>query len=100
MNEQFWLPYKDQSVQVVAIDANVPNDTMGGVQAYVEHLVIDFPVGIEQTTTNYDSYKTNFSGQNPFPIDIIVDKQGIIRYIAREYDAPTMLQIVDELIAE
>ena len=84
---------------IAGINGGASTDDMAGLQAYVEHLVISYPVGLEETS-NYVGYKTNFVGQNPFPVDIIVDKNGIIRYIAREYDAPTMLAIVDQLLAE
>jgi hypothetical protein len=107
MEEQFWSVYKDQGLEIVAVDpgglgaiqGGASTDDLPGVQAYVEHLDISYPVGLE-TTANYALYKANFVGQNPFPVDIIVDKNGIIRYIAREYDAPTMHQVVQELLAE
>lgn len=107
MEDQFWQPYKDKGLQIIAIDpgglggvnGGASTDDMAGVQAYISHLAVTYPVGLEETA-NYTLYKQNFVGQNPFPVDIIVDKNGIIRYLAREYDAPTMLQVVDELLAE
>ena len=70
------------------------------VQAYVENLDVQLlPIGIE-STSHYTEWTANYTGANPFPIDIIVDKQGIVRYVAREYDAPTMHAVVQELLAE
>ena len=82
------------------IQGNESTDDMAGVQAYVENLDVSLlPIGIEETA-HYPEWASNFPGANPFPIDIIVDKQGIVRYVAREYDAPTMHTIVQELLAE
>ena len=82
------------------IQGNESTDDMAGVQAYVENLDVSLlPIGLEETE-HYPEWATNFPGANPFPIDIIVDKQGIVRYVAREYDAPTIHTIVQELLAE
>lgn len=73
---------------------------MAGVQAYVENLDVQLlPVGIE-STAHYTEWTANYTGSNPFPIDILVDKQGIVRYVAREYDAPSMHEMVQLLLAE
>ncbi|MEK6609045.1 MAG: hypothetical protein AABZ30_15410 [Myxococcota bacterium] len=99
--------YADQGLQVVAIDPGgiggirglASTDDMAGVQAYAENLGLSYPVGLE-TTAHYTEWAANFTGANPFPVDILVDKAGIIRYVAREYDAPTMRALVEELLAE
>lgn len=100
--------YLDDGLVAVAVNpgglggvqGNESTDDMAGVQAYVENLDVSLlPIGLEETA-NYTEWATNFPGANPFPIDIIVDKQGIVRYVAREYDAPTMHTIVQELLAE
>jgi hypothetical protein len=108
MDQAFVQRYASQGLVAVAlnpgglggIQGNESTDDMAGVQAYVEHLgVQDLPIGIE-TTSHYTEWTANYTGSNPFPIDIIVDKRGIVRYVAREYDAPTMHAIVQQLLAE
>lgn len=82
------------------VQGNESTDDMAGVQAYAENLDVNLlPIGIE-TTAHYTEWTANYTGANPFPIDIIVDKQGIIRYVAREYDAPSMHAVVQQLLAE
>ena len=51
-------------------------------------------------TANYPAYDRNFRGANPFPIDIIVDRDGTIAYIAREYDPDAMTAVIDRLLAK
>jgi len=72
-------------------------DDMGGVQRFAEHLGVTYPVGVEETA-NYVEYQRNFRGNNPFPTDIIVDRDGRIAYIAREYDPGAMTAVIDRLL--
>ena len=74
-------------------------DDIGGVQAFTSKLGVTFPVGLEETS-NYPAFTENFRGANPFPVDIIVDRSGTIRYIAREYDPIAMRTVIAELLAE
>jgi hypothetical protein len=108
IDQQFVARYASQGLVTVAINpgglggvsGGESTDDMAGVQAYVEGLDLALlPVGIE-TTSHYREWTANYTGANPFPIDIIVDKRGIIRYVAREYDAPTMHTVVQQLLAE
>lgn len=108
MDQQFVQRYGAQGLVTVALNpgglggvqGNEATDDMAGVQAYVEALDLEhLPVGIE-STAHYTEWTANFTGANPFPIDIIVDKRGIVRYVAREYDAPTMHAVIQELLAE
>ena len=48
---------------------------------------------------NYRAFAENFRGANPFPIDIIVDRDGTIAYIAREYDPDAMSAVIEKLLA-
>jgi len=100
MQARFRDAYSEDELVVVAID---PDDDdymeLGRVQAFAQDLGVTYPVGIEETM-NYEAFGNNFAGANPYPVDVIVDKQGIIRYVAREYDPSRMQQVIDELLAE
>jgi len=57
-------------------------------------------VGTELTGQgSYLEVTAIYEGSNPFPVNILVDKQGIIRYVAREYDPFTMDAVIQELLA-
>ena len=73
-------------------------DDIGGVQRYTENLGVTYPIGLEQTS-NYTAYTANYRGANPFPVDIIVDKDGKMVYIAREYEPDAMTAIIENLLA-
>ena len=36
----------------------------------------------------------------PFPVHVIIDQQGIIRYLAYQYDADAIRRTIDGLLAE
>lgn len=95
---QFWDAYRDLGVEIIAIDPD-DDDTIDGVQAFADNMGLPFPIGLE-TSTTYDQIQANYDGANPYPTDVIVDRDGIIRYIAVEYDPDSMKRVLDQLLAE
>jgi peroxiredoxin len=100
MEQRFWQAYKDQGLVMLGIDPDEEDYTqMPELQNFCETLDVTYPVGVEETST-YELFGSAFAGTNPYPVDVIVDKQGIIRYVAREYDPAAMQRVVEELLAE
>jgi hypothetical protein len=58
------------------------------------------PTGVEEPASTYAAVTANFVGPNPFPVDVIVDKQGIVRYVTHEYDPEAMIEMIEKLLAE
>jgi hypothetical protein len=99
METRFWQPYKDKGVVVIAIDAN--GDSMQGLQDYLKHIPRTYPVGLEDTLTpTYRTMTAAYKGFNPFPVDVVVDRNGNIAYVAREYDPEGIKAAVDKLLAQ
>lgn len=95
-----WQAYETQGLMVVAIDPDDDDYTqIAEVEAFCSTLDVTFPVGVEDTQT-YESLAGAFDGANPYPVDVLVDKQGIIRYVAREYDPAQMEAVIQQLLAE
>lgn len=84
---------------MVALNAHDDLTVIGQVEDFVRNLGVTYPVGIEQSET-YEAVTQNYEGLNPFPVTLLVDRSGIIRFIAREYDGDTLTQKVEELLAE
>ena len=60
-----------------------------------------FLIGLEDPTTKtYAALNQNFKGANPFPVDVVVNKDGRIAYIAREYDPDGIRAAIDALLAK
>lgn len=74
-------------------------DDLAGVGEFTAKMGVTYPVGLEETS-NYPAFAENYRGANPFPVDIIVDRNGMIRYIAREYDPVAMSEVIEQLLAE
>jgi peroxiredoxin len=107
LEDRFWGKYRDAGLVVAGLNpggrgglrGGESTDDLGGVQAFTEKMGVTFPIGLEETS-NYPAFAENFRGANPFPVDIIVDRDGVIRYIAREYDPNAMSRVIEELLAE
>lgn len=84
---------------MVALNAHDELAAIGEVEDFCQNLGLTYTVGLEETDT-YGAITQNFEGLNPFPLTILVDRTGTIRFIAREYDAETMTTVVEELLAE
>lgn len=99
VEERFWQRYRDDGLAVVALNAHDDVASIGEVEQYCEYLKLTFTLGLEQSET-YEGLTQNFAGLNPFPVDVLVDKAGMIRYVAREYDPDALTAMIDLLLAE
>jgi peroxiredoxin len=100
MEQRFWQTYADEGVVMLGIDPDEEDyAALSQVENFCETLGVSYPVGVEETMT-YEMFSGAFEGTNPYPVDVIVDKQGIIRYVAREYDPSAMQAVIEELLAE
>ena len=47
----------------------------------------------------YNSYprKPNYA---PFPLQVVIDREGTIRYVAYQYDAAAVRAVLDQILAE
>jgi hypothetical protein len=105
IEDRFWKKYKDRGLVVVGANpggrgglrGEPSTDDLGGVQRFTERLGVTYRVGLEQTG-NYVAFADNFRGPNPFPIDVIVDRDGKIAYVAREYDPEAMSAVIERLL--
>jgi hypothetical protein len=100
MEQRFWQRYQDEGLVMLGID---PDDddymSLSEVENFCSTLGVSYPVGVEDTMT-YELFSGAFEGVNPYPVDVLVDKQGIIRYVAREYDPAAIQQMIEVLLAE
>ena len=84
---------------VVALDAHDELEEIGQVQQFADNLGVTYPIGLEQTQT-YMALTQNFEGLNPFPVEVIVGRDGKIAYVAREYDPNSMAAVIEQLLAQ
>ena len=100
LEERFHRKYRDRGLQVVGLNANDTTEQIGQVQSYIDELRVTFPIGLEISKATYQGITANFKGNNPFPVDVVIGKDGKIAYIAREYDPDALTEVVERLLAE
>ena len=85
IEQRFWRKYRDKGLVVVGLNPG----GRGGIRGAAS---TDDIAGVQR-------FADNFRGSNPFPIDVIVDRDGTIAYVAREYDPEAMDAVIERLLA-
>ena len=88
-----WQRYDQDEVIVLGIN---DAETLSTAEDFVRNFGLTYPVLIDYTRQTYYNYAVY--GLSPYPRDIIIDQQGIVRYIHSEYDPQVMLETIDELL--
>ncbi len=95
--------YADDGLVAIGLDPDA-DDYLApeSVAAFVANQGVYFPIAVQETaeTPTYSEIEGIYDGSNPYPVDILVDKQGVIRYVAREYDPVALESKIQELLAE
>lgn len=86
-------------MQVVAIDPN--GDDIEGVRDFVAPGRTTYPIGLEDPDTpTYKALVANYRGLNPYPVDVVVGRDGRVVYVGREYDPEAVEAAVQAALAE
>lgn len=67
------------------------------VEQIVDELNLTMPVGLG-TWANYHQFGRDELGFTPFPLDFIIDQEGIIRYKQTAYDPQLMQDVINNLL--
>ncbi len=59
---------------------------------------MSFPVGWDNNNS-YSAFSQS-GAISPFPLDVVVDRKGVIAYINREYDSTNLQAAVDALMSQ
>lgn len=94
--------YGPQGLYTVAIDPDDDDyNNISGVAEFVANQGVTYPVVVEENTTpTYSTIEGVYDGANPYPVEILTDRNGIIRYVAREYDPAALDEMIQQLLAE
>lgn len=90
----FGQQYDSTQLQIIGINRGEDINT---IQQFVKTFGITYPVLLDTDGSVWVSYK--IQGISPFPLDCIVDQDGIVRYLNSEYDPQVMLDVLDQLIS-
>ena len=70
---------------------------------FVGEAGVTLPVLLDSDGSYYESYARRDAGEDgyaPFPLQVLIDKDGVIRHITLQYDAADMRSRIDQLLAE
>ncbi len=65
---------------------------------FIEQSGVSFPVMYDADGT-YSEYDRS-EATAPYPLDVIVDPDGVVAYVAAEYDPDAMAAVIDGLLQE
>ena len=102
LEASLWQPFKDAGLQLVGIN---PGGLFGGdtpeiMRNFREQTGATFPMGWADDTSYSQLISGAGGGLSPFPLDVIIDRDGRIAYISREYEPDAMAAIVASLLAQ
>lgn len=100
LEPSIWQRFKDRGVQVVGLD---PGGLMGGdtpeiLEAFREQTGVTFPIGWDPDLSYATFRPAGGDSISPFPLDVIIDRDGVIRYVNREYEASAMTAVIESLL--
>lgn len=100
LERNVWQPLRDQGVVVVGLNAGgfYAGDDDARISKFIEETGVTFRVARDEAGT-FREYSAG-SRLSPFPLDVLVDRTGTIRYLTREYDADVVRNEIDRLLAE
>lgn len=99
MQDRFHAKYADQGLVVAAVDPN--GDDPAGVRDFVANSGATYPIGLEDPETpTYKTMMKNFRGLNPYPLDVVVGKDGKVVYVGREYDPAAVTEVIEAELAK
>lgn len=67
------------------------------LEQFIDQTGVTFPTGWD-VESSYDAFKAADEGLSPFPLDVLVGRDGVITWLSREYDAGALLAAVQQAL--
>ena len=83
LEENIHQRYDDVTVIGVNTGGLGGGDDTARIQNFIEQAGVTFPIVMDEGQTETLAAGLGIS---PFPVDLVIDRQGIIRYLSTEYD--------------
>ena len=90
--------YSEDEVDVWLVN---PEDSLDEAFSFVGDAGVDLPVLLDPGGFNYRSYP--FGSEDPygpFPVQVVIDQQGIIRHLSFQNDPTALRAVVERLLAD
>jgi len=98
---KLWQRYSDRDdVLVLGMSGGglFGTESEATVSAFREQTQVTFPLLMQDTTRGQLAFSD--ASISPYPLDVILDRTGTIRYLRREFDVEAMDATLQQLLAE
>jgi len=88
--------YSEDDLQVLFINSKDPYEV---AYEFMDSVEVSLPSLLEGEDL-YMSYPRKSGGFAPYPLQVVIDRDGITRYVAYQYDAQAVRDVIDEVLSE
>ena len=89
--------YSEDEVEVWLVN---PDDSLDNAFSFVGDAGVQLPVLLDLGGTNYFAYPRDVELPfGPFPVQVVIGPDGVIRYLAFQNDPTSLRAVIDELLA-
>ena len=82
---------------MVGIDPDM-GDTASIMSQFIAQTGVTFPMGWDFTGTYMQFRNAGGTSISPYPLDVVIDTDGTVAYINREYGAAEMQAVIEGLL--
>lgn len=97
--DSLWRERAGEGLVVLGIDEGGlwGGDTEEILRAFAEQTGVTFPLLLDPDRAAVQGYDFGPS-ISPYPLDVIVDRDGVVRYLGHEYDAAALRAAVESVL--
>jgi peroxiredoxin len=91
-------PLAEAGLVVIGLNAggDYAGDDEARIRKFIDETGVTFPVGVDHERS-YDLLGGG-AGVSPFPLDVVIDRQGNIRLVTREYDPDHLASVIAQAL--
>lgn len=71
-----------------------------GAFAFIQEADTSLPVVMDEDQSLYNLYANSQPGFGLLPLQVLIDEDGVIRYLSRRYDAVALRDALDQVTAD
>jgi peroxiredoxin len=86
-----------QGLQILGVSTGSFNETEATLDAFAQQTGVTFPIVHDADT--YSAYAWP-SALSPFPRQVLIDREGVVRYLASEHREEELRAAVEDVLAE
>lgn len=102
LEPSFHQAFRDDGLVVIGVNPGglFGGDTPAILEQFRQQTGATFPIGWDINAT-YSLFRAGGgTGVSPFPLDVVVDREGIVRYVSREYEPAELTQVIQSALAQ